>query len=126
MFGMMGMGAAVHQYQQASDARASAGRAQQRTRAAERHVQGMAERLDKLTLVCMAMWELLRERTDLTEEDLLECVKDIDLRDGVPDGKITTKIAKCPKCNRVMSPRHKKCLYCGAAKLKIGAFDDTL
>lgn len=43
--------------------------------------------------------------------------------DGVQDGKATRTVARCPKCRRVMSPRHNKCLYCGAGKLISSDFD---
>ncbi len=71
------------------------------------------ERLDQLTLVCAAMWQLIREKTNLTEQDLAERMAIIDAKDGVADGKMTRTVNKCPKCNRTMSPKHKRCLYCG-------------
>ena len=125
LYGMLA-GSYQHQAARAAEAEGAAGRARKRAGAAERNLRTAEDRLDKLTLVCMAMWELIQETTGLTEEKLLERVKQIDLRDGVADGKVTTKVAQCPKCNRIMSPRHKKCLYCGAAKLKVGAFDSAL
>ena len=79
--------------------------------------------MDQLSLVCSAMWELLREKNGLTEEDLMAKVREVDLRDGVADGKVTKQVLKCVKCGRTMSPRHKKCLYCGAEKLNPQAFD---
>jgi ribosomal protein S27AE len=81
------------------------------------------ERLDKLTLITMAMWELLRDNTKFTELDLLAKVQELDLRDGKPDGKVSLTVCKCPKCSRTMSPRHKKCLYCGHAELVDSVFD---
>jgi ribosomal protein S27AE len=45
------------------------------------------------------------------------------LADGVEDGKITRMIQQCPRCQRVMSPRHKRCLYCGYAELQQSAFE---
>lgn len=86
----------------------------------------LEERLDKLTLISMALWSLLKERTELSEEDLVQRVKEIDLADGVQDGKFKNKINRCPKCNRVMSPRHRKCLYCGSENLTLTAFDTVL
>ena len=62
-------------------------------------------------------------KTNLKEEDLLQRVRDIDVMDGVEDGRITPQIAKCSQCERVMSPRHKKCIYCGTKRLVLGAFD---
>ena len=81
------------------------------------------ERIERLTLVCMAMWSLLQDKTNLTEEDLLERVKMLDLMDGVQDGKATRTVKRCPHCNRPMSPRHTRCLYCGHEELVKSAFD---
>lgn len=116
----------LHQSRQASTAQSEAARATSRAASADRNVEALIDRLDKLTLVNMAVWSLVREQLELTEEQLAERVREIDLADGVEDGKVTLQVAKCPKCGRVMSPRHKKCLYCGAAKLNITAFDQTM
>jgi len=80
------------------------------------------ERVDTLVLVCTSLWELLKERTDLTEEDLMSKVQEVDLRDGTADGKITVGLQKCHKCGRTMSPKHRRCLYCGAEGLNKDAF----
>ena len=91
------------------------------------HVRDIEERLDRMALACTALWELLRERTSLTEEDLMKKVQEIDLRDGVPDGKISKKeLRRCSKCGRTMSPRHRRCLYCGNEDLQAEVFDATL
>ena len=81
------------------------------------------ERLDRLVLVCTAMWELIQEKTSLSEEDLLAKVREVDLRDGAEDNKIRGAIAQCPQCGRTMSPRHRRCLYCGNANLASRPFD---
>ena len=107
----------------AAQAGAEAGRAKSTAERAAWDMRQLEERLDKLTLTCMAMWALLKECTDLTEEDLVKKLQEIDLRDGVADGKITKQIARCPKCDRVMSPKHQRCLYCGHEKLNKTAFD---
>ncbi|QQE11863.1 hypothetical protein JD969_20695 [Planctomycetota bacterium] len=83
----------------------------------------LEDRIDRLSLVCMAMWSLLQDKTNLTEADLLERVRAIDLMDGVEDGKATKTISKCQSCGRTMSQRHQRCLYCGAEKLASSAFD---
>jgi ribosomal protein S27AE len=95
------------------------------TRAKEigRDVRSLEERLDELSLACAAMWELLEEKTSLTHEDLFAKVREIDLRDGTADGKVTKTVKKCPDCGRTMSTRHKKCLYCGAIELKMTPFE---
>jgi len=90
---------------------------------AARTAVDIEERLDKLMLINMAMWELIRDRSKLTEADLLAKVQELDLRDGVPDGKMTRTVSKCSKCDRTMSPRHQSCMYCGADKLHSSVFD---
>ena len=90
---------------------------------AERAAADIDERLSKLTLIAWAMWTLIQETTDLTEEDLMQRVKDLDLLDGQSDGKVTRQVARCSQCDRVMSPKHLRCLYCGAEKLIMSAFD---
>ncbi len=107
-----------------ASARASA-RSEAGANRAERAVISLEERIDKLLLVNMAVWELLKERTSLTEEDLLAKVQEVDLRDGVADGKVTKLVKKCHKCSRTMSPKHRKCLYCGAEELQNEAYDNV-
>ena len=88
-----------------------------------REVAELEGRVDKLNLVCMAMWSLIQDKTKLTEGDLLERVRTLDLMDGIADGKATRTVSRCARCDRVMSPRHRRCLYCGAEKLVRSAFD---
>jgi hypothetical protein len=87
------------------------------------HTTELTERLEKLQLVCMAMWEVIKEKTDMTEVDLMTKVQELDLRDGVVDGKVTRTVKDCPVCHRRMSPRHKRCLYCGHEELIDSAFE---
>jgi hypothetical protein len=80
----------------------------------EEHDTG--ERLDQLLLICAAMWELLAERAGVTETDLVAKIAEIDARDGIADGKFTYTPVKCPKCNRTLFPKQRRCLYCGAER----------
>ena len=83
----------------------------------------LSERLEKLVLVNMAMWSLLQEKVGLTEQDLADRVEQIDLADGVADGKVTRTIRQCPNCGRNVSSRHKRCLFCGNDNLGGNALD---
>jgi len=120
----MGLFWEIRQYQQIGEAKASAARASSKARDTAGELRYLEGRLEKLNMVCMAMWELLSERTDLTEEDLKNKVQEIDLRDGRADGRVTQKqIRRCPSCNRAMSRRHTTCMYCGSTNLQGSTFD---
>ena len=79
----------------------------------DNNVADFESRLDRLTLVCMAMWSLLKEKTNLTDEELLKRVEEIDLADGKLDGRVSAQVITCPQCNRQMSTRTNRCFYCG-------------
>lgn len=69
--------------------------------------------VQRLQLLNQALWELLRGKLNLTDAELDQKVSDVDLRDGVKDGRITDIALKCPTCSRISSSKHWKCLYCG-------------
>ncbi len=73
------------------------------------------ERIDQLTLLCAAMWEVMKEKLAVRDEELVEKVAVLDASDGVADGKLTATPKKCGACGRPLFPKHRKCLYCGAA-----------
>ncbi len=117
-------------HHQESDQSAESKRMMAQARAAgsskrtERDVQFLEDRFERLSLVCMAMWSLLQDKTGATEEDLLERVHTIDMMDGRVDGKATkVGVVQCHKCDRPMSERHLRCIYCGADKRASSAFD---
>jgi predicted Zn-ribbon and HTH transcriptional regulator len=108
-----------------TETRIEAREAVSKAREAQTTASDIERRLDKLTLICMALWSLLSEKMQLTEENLMERVKTIDLTDGQADGKLQREVARCANCNRVMSRRHSKCIYCGADRLHPTAFDEV-
>ena len=75
----------------------------------------MERKLERLALACQALWELLRDHTDFTEEHILQKMQEVDLRDGAADGKIGHKPLTCPACNRTANSARQACLYCGAS-----------
>lgn len=81
------------------------------------------KQLDKLGLVCQALWTLVQEKTDLTDKDLLERMTELDLKDGVLDGKQTKPPVECPKCGSMMCRKFNRCLFCGEEYSNGSAFD---
>ncbi len=74
----------------------------------------VANELARLELVCEAMWNLMKEKTSLTDEDLLSEMARLDLMDGKADGKKDKGgPVICGKCDRPNSRRHDFCIYCG-------------
>ncbi len=125
---MYGMFHGLHNWEsgrRAARAESEARKSQTKAGAVQRELRMLGERLDKLVLVNMAMWSLIQERTGVTEEDLANRVQEIDLRDGVADGKVTKKLRQCSKCGRAMSRRHNKCLFCGNDQLGETALENV-
>lgn len=70
---------------------------------------------ERLKLVTMAMWELIRDHTGLTESDLKRYVEKVDLMDGKRDGrvKMTDDVTVCNECDRKVLRSSLVCVYCG-------------
>jgi hypothetical protein len=73
----------------------------------------LEEKVDRLALICRAMFELVQETSGITEEQLRKRIVDVDLRDGQADGRMTPPAKRCPKCDATMSPQFGRCLFCG-------------
>ncbi len=79
-----------------------------------RHIEErIASRLDNIVLANTAMWAILKERYNLTDEDLMNKMEEIDLADGRRDGRIGKTLQVCPSCKRRSAEHHDNCLYCG-------------
>jgi len=100
--------------------------AQGRARSAQEAVRHLENRVDQLSFVCQAMWQLLQEHTDLDEQALLDRVHHLESQhDETQAEQANTQQMreKCPQCERTLNPRHDKCLYCGAGRPIDSAFD---
>lgn len=76
-------------------------------------VKELERKLQRVELEHRVLWELVRDGLKLTEEDLEGRMRDVDLRDGIADGKISNVPLRCPRCKRISSSKHWKCQYCG-------------
>lgn len=98
-------------------------RAASEMEAAVEKMHELQQRIEKLSLCCQALWELLKDNTSLTEEDLAIKMTELDLQDGKLNGKLGKQILICPNCSRNGSSRRNACLYCGFALPKHFVFE---
>ena len=91
-------------------------RVRRRGRRRRRHARELERQVDELRLVGLALFELLTERALVSNEEVIAKIEEIDLRDGVADGR--TSVAgtreRCARCNRVLLHSLERCLYCGS------------
>lgn len=83
--------------------------------AAESALIPTEQRIDALELACAGMWELLKGKFDLTDQQLVAAITAVDARDGKVDGKMRQQLADCPNCGRQLVTRSRvRCVWCGA------------
>ena len=102
-------------YQQSliGQAQTDAASAQGKAERATARIEDLERRTDRLALACQALWELLRANSGLTDEQVFAKMAEIDLKDGVADGRITGRLMNCTSCGRAIRSTRPKCLYCG-------------
>jgi hypothetical protein len=72
------------------------------------------ERVDRLILVVDAMWSLLEE-AGYTDDQLRDRIAQIDLADGVEDGRRTSLPSSCRNCGAKVAAGLEACQFCGTA-----------
>lgn len=80
------------------------------------------DKVNRLALICRAMFELMQASSGVTEDQLKAKIVEIDLRDGEADGKVTARAKRCPKCGAMISPQMGRCLFCGYQDDSASAF----
>jgi hypothetical protein len=76
-------------------------------------IEDANERIDQLAMVVRGIWALLEEG-GVTTEQLLAKLEELDMQDGVADGKVTRGPVDCPSCDSRVAPGLTKCQFCGA------------
>ena len=101
--------------------RRKSGDAQIDAKTALRSIKDLEEKVDRLSLLCHALFEELERATGFSEEKLKEKMTQIDLRDGREDGKYDPVMgAGCPDCGRQVKKTRRNCFWCGASLLPLG------
>lgn len=79
----------------------------------EMSVDQLAARLGRLALMSQALWELLRDRHGVSEDELKAKILEVDLRDGAKDGAMGTSVLTCPTCGSRTNSKRPMCIICG-------------
>ena len=77
------------------------------SRETKSNVQDLTKRVDRLELICEAMWIIMREKLGVTDDELVARIAELDLSDGVADGK---KNHAGPRRWPEHRPRNLRCL----------------
>lgn len=110
------LGWAARQQLVAQRADMAADRASATASKARSQVEMMQLDVERLLMITEALWTMLRDEHGYTDEQLIQKVQEIDMRDGRLDGKVAKQApSKCPHCGRAVSPRRPMCVFCGAA-----------
>ena len=103
-----------YDYAQTMRTEAAADRANMKADRQSYKIQDISDQVDRLSLACQAMWELIRDQTQITEQDLENKITEIDGRDGRIDGKIATQSLTCHECGKPTNSKRAYCVMCGA------------
>lgn len=71
------------------------------------------DRLDRLVLLCEAMWELMKEETELTDDDLAAKFIELDESDGRQNYRRQRVAQECGSCDAKVPPTRVRCQFCG-------------
>ena len=80
----------------------------------DHQVRNLRHQIARMALVNQALYELLKSRAGITDEDLRHKIREIDKRDGLENGKFQAGPVKCPKCGATVTAGALKCPSCGA------------
>jgi hypothetical protein len=68
------------------------------------------QRLHALEIACAGLWELLKQKNGLSDDELVAVIKDLDAKKHADPS-----LDKCPICGHPMlTHNHAHCLWCGA------------
>ncbi len=97
-------------------AEAAAAKAQNQAQKARTEVEVLRADIERLLMITEAMWGVLKDKFQYTDDELVNRVTAIDQRDGKLDGRVAPEAPpSCPRCGRTLERRRPFCIYCGQA-----------
>lgn len=93
----------------------SAQEASREARSATTRTVSLEHEVERLLMITEALWLILKEEHGYDDDKLRQRVMEIDMRDGKLDGQVAaTAPVQCPNCQRTLSKKRPRCIYCGA------------
>lgn len=84
------------------------------TASARRKIDELESQVERLLMITESLWQIVRERENLDDQELIRRMVMIDMRDGKLDGRVAaTPPRKCPSCERTLFKNRPRCPYCG-------------
>lgn len=90
-------------------------------RGTNRELDGVDQRIDRLTMLCEAMWELMVE-AGAAPEALAAKLNELDLADGRHDLKRRSMPMRCD-CGAMVPPKARMCQFCSGPPPTRSFFD---
>ena len=89
------------------------------SQASKKTVYELEHEVERLSLICEALWGILKDKHGLEDIDLIEKMTLLDLEDGKYDGKNykPSMPVGCRRCGRMLASHHLACLYCGETRM---------
>lgn len=103
----------IYNSQASNRAATTANRADKKATTANHKIRNLERRVDALALACQSLWEITSDELNITQEQLLEKMQEVDLRDGEADGRMSVTAQECSDCGRKSNSQRNACLYCG-------------
>lgn len=87
------------------------------TKCADERIRELEQRLEKVTLACAGMWAVVRGQLGLTQSELADRMRELDLIDWRRDAKEAVAPhpveVSCSGCGHTFKTCRPWCLYCG-------------
>ncbi len=81
----------------------------------------LERRYERMQLVMLALWALLKEHTGLTDSDLKRFMHDAEASAATHGSVVMT----CEQCHRIIRKSATRCIWCGAVVNTGNAFQGT-
>ncbi len=83
----------------------------------------LEQKYEKMHIVTVALWGLLKEHTSLTDDDLKRFVANVEATEAQNRG--ASGAMPCPHCSRIVRKSATRCPWCGNAITSGDAFQGT-